>query len=1406
MEMPFLRSRYDQRTGLSPNNPRQQLNEISAWLDGGLTYGPNKAWADALRTFKDGLLASMNDTDEDEWYVPARNDIKLPMANPPPPLHHELKPINRFYRLGNPRGNENPFLLTFGILWFRYHNLKARQFKEQNSDWSDERLFNEARKWTIAVHQKIVVYDWLPAWLGETALPEYKYNPGLNPGIMHVFQSAAMRFGHTLVVPGVYIQFANGSRSLPEELTVGDNGHIKALRTCNTYWVGTDIITKSTGIDIDDLLRGMGNQLAEGEDMIITPDLRGDVFGPLEFSRRDLMAINIQRGRDHGLPDYNTARKEFGLDPIEEFSEINPALYAADPTLFERLSKLYNGSVDNLDIWPAGMLETRGQYLSVGENPGPGPLFSAIILDQFTRIRNGDRFWYENRKINGLFTEEEIEEINNISLLDVILAVTDIKREQFQNRTNIFFNHRSDALKVDATQMANCTQVKHFDYFSGSEISFALSFAALILWIFVCIGLLLLCAKLHEREVAKEIKRNKGGSRKMSDVKKHLCASEWVGNEEGSRNVRIKFNDNKKLILIQSERGRPLRTIDLTQLEKSTGDKSVQIILSADKHMRTMCIRIPKEYDLVFKFDNVHERDSFLDDLRRFLSTMGMTVDSPRSLSERVIHKQAVTKKNRKEQLELFFRAVFTRALDYEVGEPMEDMQRGHVQEDIFNCELTKYEFADALSLKPNSLFVENMFQLVDKDENGYISFREFLDIIVIFHKGSAEDKARMLFDMYDLNRTGNLTRDAFKTMLKSLMELANAELEEDKVNHLLDQMYKSAGLERKNEISFGDFQNILGDYKSELSYAFLDVEMSGEKAPRANAPSRARKTVYKGYSDGGATNTFQAKRQKRMSHLNDGIKTIQKEYPRGPLAQKFNELLRYFENNRLQIFWRTLYTLVTIGIFVERAYYYSTEREHVGLRRIAGYGVTVTRGAASGMMFTYSCLLVTMCRNTITFLRETFLHRFIPFDDAIEMHKYIAVLAMIFTLMHCIGHAINFYHVSTQTADDLSCLFRDFFHATDDLPKFHRWCWETITGFTGVLLTLLVFLMYTFAIQYARRNAFRWFWFTHNMYVLLFLLMLLHGAGRLVQAPFTYYFLLGPVILFTLDKLISVTRNNVKIAVMRAELLPSDVTYIEFKRPGGFEYKSGQWVRIACIAQGAGEYHPFTLTSAPHEENLCLHIRAVGPWTMNLRRTYDPNVLRELALPKIYLDGPYGEGHQDWYRYDVSVLVGGGIGVTPFASILKDIAHRSATGAKINCKKVYFLWVTRTQKHFEWMTDIIREVEEKDTSDIVSVHIFVTQFKQKFDIRTTMLYICERHFQKICNRSLFTGLNSITHFGRPDFHSFFQLLLSEHADTNLFGVFSCGPPPMTHNVEKACSDINKYTTNTLFVHHYENF
>ncbi|XP_026480710.1 dual oxidase 1-like [Ctenocephalides felis] len=267
------------------------------------------------------------------------------------------------------------------------------------------------------------------------------------------------------------------------------------------------------------------------------------------------------------------------------------------------------------------------------------------------------------------------------------------------------------------------------------------------------------------------------------------------------------------------------------------------------------------------------------------------------------------------------------------------------------------------------------------------------------------------------------------------------------------------------------------------------------------------------------------------------------------------------------------------------------------------------------------------------------------------------------------------------------------------------------------------------------------------------------------------------------------------------------EVTLLKFKKPHDFTYKSGQWVRIACSELNANEFHPFTLSSSPNENHLSVHIRAVGPWTTNIRKVFDPAIPRVGGKPSIRLDGPYGEAHQDWHKCDVAILVGGGIGVTPFASILKDIVYKSNLQKENVKKKVYFLWVTRTQRQFEWLVDIIRELEQTDINETVVVHIFITQFYKKFDLRTILLYICETQFQKTAGRSLFTGLRAVTHFGRPDFYQFFKHIGQIHQSARNIGVFTCGPPHMSNSVESATRKMTERSnTDQLFSHHYTNF
>lgn len=137
-----------------------------------------------------------------------------------------------------------------------------------------------------------------------------------------------------------------------------------------------------------------------------------------------------------------------------------------------------------------------------------------------------------------------------------------------------------------------------------------------------------------------------------------------------------------------------------------------------------------------------------------------------------------------------------------------------------------------------------------------------------------------------------------------------------------------------------------------------------------------------------------------------------------------------------------------------------------------------------------------------------------------------------------------------------------------------------------------------------------------------------------------------------------------------------SDVTKVKFSRPPNFKYLSGQWVRLNCTAFRSNEYHSLTLTSAPHENYLSVHVKAQGPWTWKLRNYFDPNNFVNIPpeiKPQIRLEGPFGGGNQDWYKYEVAVMVGGGIGVTPYASILNDLVFGTSTNrySGVACKKV---------------------------------------------------------------------------------------------------------------------------------------
>uniref|UniRef100_A0A4W6D0R9 NAD(P)H oxidase (H2O2-forming) n=1 Tax=Lates calcarifer TaxID=8187 RepID=A0A4W6D0R9_LATCA len=1337
--LPFQRGPWDKESGQSPSNPRTQVNLVTAWIDGSSIYGPSTSWADSLRSFSRGLMTSGS-----EWNMPKEGGGRNLMWSAADPSTGERGP-DGLYELGNAWANENMFTAAEGIIWFRYHNYVASKLHEEHPGWSDEKLFQNARKTVVATFQSIALYEWLPGFLKDKKLPPYPgYQKFIDPGISPEFQAAAVRFGITMAPPGVYMR----NRTCHfRKITNVDGSSSPAMRLCNSFWKRQ---VYNNNQDVDDLLMGMASQIAEREDNIVVEDLRDYMYGPLRFTRTDLVAITIQRGRDFGLRSYTEVRKALDLPPVKTFEDINPELNNINPQLLHDVAELYNRDVSKLELFPGGLLESLD---------GPGPVFSAIILDQFERIRNGDRFWFENKQ-NGLFTDEEIQTIRNMTFHDILVAVTSAEANDIQ--TNVFFWRDGDPCpqpaQLNASVLYPCTNATKLNYFDGYKAGFGIFI--IVLFLFPVVSFLVACmvAYLRKYRYRKFQRRRKAGA-KTEEPAVGITAHEWQGHKKPLNPVSVEVDEKSRLMILQKY----LICITFISLQS--------YLLSSD----VLCLHIQ-----VLFFDDESKRTAFVKHLHPAVTDVGQEI-RVREMREKELLKEALTKEQRAQIVETFIRHAFSKVLEIEKCDAgdMSGVSREKARE-VLQCELTASEFADALGLKPDSLFVDSMFTLADKDGNGYLSFQEFLDVMVIFMKGSPEEKSKLMFSMNDIGGTGFLSKEEFARMLRSFIEISNGALSKSQAEEGIKAMMEAAGFNDKEKISWEDFHYLLRDHEKELQFAQLNVKGWKNRDQRVsficptNRLSTSTPKVY--------------------------VKPKREQYIRNPVQQKIQHFKRFIENYRRHIVCFIIVYGISAGVALERCYYYGLQAESTGIPETSVVGIIVSRGSAAAISFLFPYMLLTVCRNLITLCRETFLNRYIPFDAAIDFHRFMAMTAIILAVVHSLGHVVNIYIFSISDLSILSCLFpKVLSNNGSEIPlKWSWWFFQTVPGMTGVLLLFVFSFMYVFASHYFRRISFRAFWITHYLYVVVYTLTVIHGSFALLQEPRFFIYLIPPALLFLLDKLISLSRKKVEIPVVRAELLPSGVTHLEFKRPQGFVYRSGQWVRIACLMLGTDEYHPFTLTSAPHEETLSLHIRAVGPWTSRA-----PGALHR-GKP-LYLDGPFGEGHQEWIDFEVSVLVGGGIGVTPFASILKDLVFKSSIKSKIQCKKVYFIWVTRTQRQFEWVSDIIREVEEMDTHELVSVHTYITQVAEKFDLRTTMLYVCERHFQKVWNRSLFTGLRSVTHFGRPPFVSFFSSLQEVHPEVGKIGVFSCGPPGLTKNVEKACQQMNK-RDQAHFMHHYENF
>ena len=424
--LPFTRSQTDPATGTGTNNPLQQVTVITSYLDLSQVYGSSQIVSDALRTFSGGLLKSspgnMLPYDNTTYFTPAQITA-LNMAN-----DAHAAPESDLFAAGDVRANENIELTALQTLFMRNHNRIANQLHAAHPGWGDEQLYQEARKLNIAQYQGIVYNEWIPAVLGTNALPRYTgYKANVNATISNEFSTVAFRFGHSLLSANIE-RATNQGTDIPD--AAGGSAIPLAEDFFDPYLLNAsgviDPLTGHTSSDIGAILKGDADGVSQANDLMAINDVRNLLFGNGGFGGEDLIARDIQRDRDNGIPDYNALRVGLGLKPVTSFSQIT-----SDPTVQQELAAAYPGGVNTIDAFEGGLAETHVRGSDVG------PLFQTIMVDQFTRLRDGDRFFYLNEKFNP---EETVILQGTNTLAKVIEAntpVTNLQSDVFLFRASI---------------------------------------------------------------------------------------------------------------------------------------------------------------------------------------------------------------------------------------------------------------------------------------------------------------------------------------------------------------------------------------------------------------------------------------------------------------------------------------------------------------------------------------------------------------------------------------------------------------------------------------------------------------------------------------------------------------------------------------------------------------------------------------------------------------------------------------------------------------------------------------------------------------------------------------------------------------------------------------------------------
>ncbi|KAM9316728.1 NADPH oxidase 3 [Gastrophryne carolinensis] len=543
-----------------------------------------------------------------------------------------------------------------------------------------------------------------------------------------------------------------------------------------------------------------------------------------------------------------------------------------------------------------------------------------------------------------------------------------------------------------------------------------------------------------------------------------------------------------------------------------------------------------------------------------------------------------------------------------------------------------------------------------------------------------------------------------------------------------------------------------------------------------------------------------------------------------------FIQVLSEWMDKAFQGIWLGL----NLYLFVDTFLWYENADSYYYTRVILGSALAWARASATCLNFNCMLILIPICRNVVSFIKGTCVcYKGGLLDKNITFHRLVGYMIVLHSAIHIVAHMVNmeWYHRSQSLDAGRLCnilsYIGNYSNETYLNPvrsyntDIRKEALFTLAGITGFIISLALVLIITSSTENIKRSFYEIFWYTHNLSIVFFIGLLIHGTGHIVrgqtqqsmlehnlsfckdhyndwgileQCPFprfsgneaaTWKWVICPLAFYAFEKVIRFWRSKQEVVITKVITHPSGVLEIQMKKHG-FTMETGQYIFLQCPSISHLEWHPFTLTSAPEEPFFSVHVRAVGDWTQRLMMEYgaDKNIcLEPWQLPRLAVDGPYGSVMTNIFDYEVSVCIAAGIGVTPFVSVLKSIWYNCCVQNRMKkLEKVHFYWLCRSTHAFEWFIDLLRSLEERmsqqQKSHFLSYHLFLTGWDDD--------QVAHISFHYDSNLDVITGLRDKTHYGRPCWHKEFRHIAENHP-SNRIGVFYCGPKSLSKDLQQMC-------------------